>query len=140
MSTFVYLKKKRWREDIILYTEHTPHHTHITYSHMETYIITDYSSSILYSIDIDISSESLWPCVDYGRVRDSSLQLGGTMSWLLEPGWSRAWADRDITFCDSFYRNPQTLQHFLKFTQVWCHWGGDPSDCVNIQSLLELLD
>ena len=67
---------------------------------------------------IDLSPESLWPCVDYGRVRDSSLQLGVSMSWLLEPSWSQAWADRDNTFCDSFYRNPQTLEHFLKFTQV----------------------
>ena len=56
--------------------------------------------------------------MDYTRARDSSLELGISMGWALEPGWSGAWVDREITYCDSFYRNPQTLHHFLKFTQV----------------------
>ena len=59
----------------------------------------------------------------------SSLELGRSMGWLLEPMWAAAWVDSNDTFCDSFYRNPQTLQHFLKFTQKTLSGCPERCDC-----------
>ena len=56
--------------------------------------------------------------MDYSRYRDTSLQLGLALAWLLEPRWARAWADSGSTFCSSYHRNLHTLQHFITFTQV----------------------
>ena len=75
-------------------------------------------SSLCSSFYLLMFLENYWPCVDYSKLRSSSLEFGRSMTWLLEPSWSHKWRDVNTTFCSSFYRNTRTLQYFLKFTQV----------------------
>jgi len=80
------------------------------------------------SIDTIFLSENFWPCVDYTRFRDSSLELGVKMSWLLDPKWTSAWKDINDTFCYSFYKESQTLENFISFTKKTL--AGCPKSCT----------